>query len=105
MPDDGAIPTSILRDFYAEFREFRAESRARDERVDELLGEHHLTLYGDGNGKPGLRVRTDRLEQKHENLAQTVEDRAKNRSMHFWTLWAAALTGIGTAIASWFSRP
>lgn len=96
----------LLHEVHRELCEFRAESREGRIQHKELLDDHHLTLYGDGNGSPGLRMRTDRLEQKHHALAEAVEQKSKNRDMHLWTIWAAVVTSIGAAIASWFApRP
>lgn len=68
----------------SELMEFRAEMRERGKRQDELLGDHHLTLFGDGNGSPGLRMRVDRLEQ-------TEAERK------IW-IGAAITAGIGAAV-------
>lgn len=86
--------TPLLHKVHNELVAFRAETQQRHVRVNDLLNDHHETLYGDGNGRPGLRVRTDRLEQK-----------AKRGEKHFWAVWAAAVGAAFSAVVSWWSRP
>ena len=84
----------MLHKIHGELIEFRSETKIRSRHVQDLLDDHHTALYGDGNGKPGLRMRTDRLEQ-----------RAKRGEKHFWTLWIAAVGAAATAVFSWFNKP
>lgn len=50
--------------------------------IDDLLQEHHRTLFGNGTeGNQGLRVDVDRIKQN--------EQRADK---HFWILYPATIT-------------
>lgn len=78
----------VIHQIHAELIEFRAETKTRAGHFQDLLEEHHMTLYGDGNGVPGLRMRTDRLEQH-----------SRTREKHIFAIWTAVL---GSAVA-WFT--
>lgn len=68
----------------------KTEMQLQNRITQKILDEHHLTLYGDGNGNPGLRVRTDRIEQK-----------GRNRDRQFWAVGTAALAGLFGSISNW----
>jgi hypothetical protein len=82
----------LLQAIELNLTEFRTEARHRWHRTDELIRDHHETLYGDGNGSPGLRMRTDRLEQ-----------RQSRRDQHFWVMWTAVIGTICGTIWAWIS--
>lgn len=44
-----------------------------------------------GNGKPGIKTRLDRLEQFHSGLIK-----------HFWAIWVAVLGALAPAILDLF---
>jgi hypothetical protein len=51
--------------------------------MQNLLEKHNDSLYGDGNGKVGMNVRVDRLEQ--------IED---NRKWHLRALWGSIVAAV-----------
>lgn len=95
MPEE---TSKMLHQLHGELIEFRAETKTHAKQVQGLLEDHHTTLYGDGNGVPGLRMRTDRLEQH-----------SKAREKHIWAIWTAILGSVFAAfvatVASWFQKP
>jgi len=48
-----------------------------------------------GNGKPSLSVRLDRLEMKEP---------ARDKTIGFWLSLSAIIAAVGTAIAEWIRR-
>lgn len=91
MPEE---TSKMLHQIHGELIEFRAETRTRSNQVQELLESHEFIISGDGNGNPGLRMRTDRLEQH-----------AKAREKHIWAIWTAVLGGAFAWVTEWFDRP
>lgn len=91
MPEE---TNKMLHQIHGELIEFRAETKTRAAQVQGLLEDHHTTLYGDGNGVPGLRMRTDRLEQH-----------SKGREKHIFAIWTAVLGGGLAWLAGWFNKP
>lgn len=55
--------------------------------INELIRKHDFTLYGDGNGNPGMSVRVDRLQQDFEN-----------RKWHIRIIWGAILGAIAKIV-------
>lgn len=91
MPED---TNKMLHQIHGELIEFRSETKTRASHIQGLLEDHHTTLYGDGNGVPGLRMRTDRLEQS-----------TRAREKHIWAIWTAVLGGAFAWVTGWFNRP
>lgn len=61
--------------------------------IEELLQEHHSTLFGNGSdGNQGLRVDVDRLKQ-----SETRKDK------HFWVLYAGVIGAIFKVFWDWIS--
>jgi hypothetical protein len=88
----------------AKIDDFLEQSKDRDHHRDKMLEGIHLAVFGDGNGNPGLRLRTDRLEHKHESLRKDFDEKQDIKKSHVATIWAAILAAIGTAVASFFSK-
>lgn len=94
-----------LTEMYSVLIEFRAEVKERDRHVDRLLEDHHETLFGDGNGSPGLRMKTDRLEHRAERLERRVREVESGPKKLYWLTIGAIVTAIGSVVGSWFQRP
>ncbi len=90
MPNDPGT-ANALHDLRSELVEFRAEVREMLRGMTKQCNEHDMLLSGDGNGHKGLIVRTDRLEQQQAR-----------REQHFWVLWGAVMTSVGSAIYAFF---
>ena len=62
--------------------------------IDDLLQEHHRTLFGNGTeGNQGLRVDVDRIKQTE-----------KSRDRHFWALYPGVALALGKALWDWLKR-
>lgn len=85
---------AMLHQIHGELIEFRAETKTRANQFQGLLEDHHTTLYGDGNGVPGLRMRTDRLEQH-----------SKAREWHIRAIWTAVLGSAVAWLTGLFHKP
>lgn len=70
---------------------FCAESKQDRSVLNRSVAKHEETIYGDGNGKEGLRVRIDRLEQSEAGRK-------------FWVMTAigAGITAAITGLANLF---
>lgn len=95
----------MLHKIHGELIEFRSETAVRAKHVQDLLSDHHETIYGDGNGRPGLRLRTDRLEQRVSVHDKQWDEQTQNKKQHFWVAWTAAITAMIAAAFSWLHRP
>lgn len=84
----------VIHQIHGELIEFRSEMKTRAGHFQELLEDHHTTLYGDGNGTPGMRVRMDRLEQS-----------SKAREKHIFAIWTAVLGSAVAWLTGLFHRP
>lgn len=70
--------------------EMRGELRAHAKRIEELVADHHDTLYG--NGRPGLKTSVDRLEQ--------AEIRRSSHLKWIWGVIGAIAAKIGIDFVS-----
>lgn len=93
-----------LKTIADQFETFLRDAKDRDEQRDEMMAALHLTVYGDGNGNPGLRIRTDRLEHKHDNLRKDFDEKTEVKKAHWFAIWGAIVTAIATAMASLFQK-
>ena len=50
----------------AEIKGYRKAQEQTNRYLKEIAETHDLTLYGDGNGSPGLRLKVDRLDQRQK---------------------------------------
>lgn len=95
----------LLHKIDKDLAEHRAECRLRDKQIQSTLSDHSETLFGDGNGSPGLRMKTDRLEQRVEEHGRQLSSQLETKKQHFWVVWTAAMTAIVGAVFSWFHKP
>lgn len=91
-----------LNEVVAKFEQFLEQSKDRDFQRDELLSNMHMTIFGDGNGNPGLRLRTDRLEHLHDSLRKDFEDTMTTKKTHIFAIWTAIL---GAWLSGLFGKP
>lgn len=90
---------------HSDLVQFRAEVTERHRHVNQLLDDHHETLYGHGNGSPGLRMKTDRLEHRAERLERRVREVESGPKKLYWLTIGAIVAAIGSIVGSWFQRP
>ena len=74
----------------AESEQFDRVCKDQFESIHEKLDRLDVAIRG--NGKPGILIRLDRLEQD-----------AKRQSRLIWLLLGALFTGLATALAMWIA--
>lgn len=95
----------ILHKIDKDLAEHRAECRLRDRQIQVTLQDHSVTLFGDGNSSPGLRMKTDRLEQRVNEHGKILSEQSESKKQHFWVVWTAAITAVIGAVFTWFHKP
>ena len=74
---------TITSDFRAACEREFADIRVKLDRLDEAIR---------GNGKPGITLRLDRLEQDAKRLSRLV-----------WMIVGSAVTALGSALVAWIT--
>lgn len=93
---------AALHQLAESIRDFREESKDRSDQLMENIQSLHLTVYGDGNGNPGLLLRMDRQEHKHDTLRKDFDETVTTKKTHIFAIWTAIL---GAWLSGWFGKP